>query len=45
MITREVARAVSSWRDDAKRLDISSEEINRMATAFEHDELQHASQV
>jgi len=43
IIAGEVAGAVSTWRDEAKRLEISSEEINRMATAFEHDELKHAS--
>jgi len=42
VIAGEVAGAVSTWRDEAKRLGISSEEINRMATAFEHDELKHA---
>jgi serine/threonine-protein kinase HipA len=42
MIAGEVAGAVSTWRDEAKRLGISSEEINRMATAFEHDELKLA---
>lgn len=42
MIAGEVAGAVSTWRDEAKRLGISSEEINRMATAFEHDELTRA---
>jgi len=42
VITGEVAGAVSTWHDEAKRLGISSEQINRMATAFEHDELKHA---
>jgi serine/threonine-protein kinase HipA len=42
MITGEVAGAVSIWRDEAKRVGISSEGISRMATAFEHDELKHA---
>lgn len=42
MIAGEVVRAVSSWRNEAKRLGISSEEINRMATAFEHEELNQA---
>jgi len=42
MIAGGVAGAVSTWRDEAKRLRMSSEEINRMATAFEHDELKHA---
>jgi hypothetical protein len=41
-IVGEVAGAVSTWRDEAKRLGISNEEINRMATAFEHDEMKHA---
>ncbi len=42
MITGEVAGVVSTWRDEAKRLGISNEQINRMATAFEHDELKQA---
>ncbi len=42
MIAGEVVKAVSIWRGEAKRLGISGEEISRMATAFEHDELKHA---
>jgi serine/threonine-protein kinase HipA len=42
IIAGEVAAVVSTWRGDAKRLGISSDEISRMTTAFEHDELKHA---
>jgi serine/threonine-protein kinase HipA len=42
MIASEVVGAVSIWRDEAKRLGSSSEEISRLATAFEHDELTRA---
>ncbi len=43
-IAREVAGAVLTWRDEAKRLGISSEQISRMETAFEHDELKGAQE-
>ncbi len=37
-IAEEVVKATSTWRSEAKRIGISAEEINRMATAFDHDE-------
>ncbi len=42
MITTEVVQSVSTWQSEAKRLGISTEEISRMATAFEHDEMKAA---
>jgi len=43
-ITREVATAVSGWRKVANDLGISRDEINRMASAFEHEETKRASE-
>ena len=41
-IVREVAQAVSTWRDVAARFNLSRHEIERMSSAFEHRELQDA---
>ncbi|MCO6416182.1 type II toxin-antitoxin system HipA family toxin [Siccirubricoccus sp. KC 17139] len=41
-IVGEVAAATSQWRDVAASLRIKASEIDRMSTAFEHDELQLA---
>jgi serine/threonine-protein kinase HipA len=41
-IVREVGTAVARWRDTAATTGLSDKEIERMATAFEHDELQKA---
>jgi serine/threonine-protein kinase HipA len=38
-IIKEVAVATATWRDIAKRVGARSAEINRMASAFEHDDL------
>ncbi|MGH9335709.1 MAG: type II toxin-antitoxin system HipA family toxin, partial [Vicinamibacteria bacterium] len=38
-IAREVARAVTRWRDVAAGLGLASSEIERMESAFEHDDL------
>ena len=38
-IARRIGKAVSSWRAEAIRLGIKKAEIDRMASAFEHDEL------
>lgn len=35
----EVALAVAPWRDEAARHGLVKEEIARMASAFEHDDL------
>jgi serine/threonine-protein kinase HipA len=41
-IAAEVGKAVSNWRDEAVRLGIGKSEIERMASAFEHDDLKRA---
>ncbi len=41
-IAREVGTAVKAWRRVAARLHISAVEINRMASAFEHEDLRAA---
>lgn len=37
-IVREVGRATASWRAEAARIGIANREIDRMASAFEHDD-------
>lgn len=44
-IAREVGRAVSAWRDTAARLGLSGGEIDRMASAFEHEDLRAAREM
>ncbi|MBE9557760.1 MAG: type II toxin-antitoxin system HipA family toxin [Proteobacteria bacterium] len=41
-IAKEVGAAVSSWRREASHLGLRSAEIDRMASAFEHDDLKQA---
>jgi serine/threonine-protein kinase HipA len=36
-IVKETVAAVSSWRKEATKLGCSRREIDRMATAFEHE--------
>ena len=36
----QMGRAVGSWSTEAERVGISKGEIDRMASAFEHDDLQ-----
>jgi len=38
----QVGQAVATWRKEAGRLGLSSREIDRMASAFEHDDLKAA---
>jgi serine/threonine-protein kinase HipA len=38
-IAREVGKAVARWRETAEATGLSASEIERMASAFEHDEL------
>lgn len=38
-IAREVGRSVSNWRFQAARIGIAAKEIDRMSSAFEHDDL------
>jgi serine/threonine-protein kinase HipA len=42
-IAAQVGRAVSSWRKEAARLGLNAAEIERMASAFEHDDLRLAA--
>lgn len=41
-IAGEVADVTATWRDTAREVGLRGAEIERMATAFEHDELQRA---
>jgi serine/threonine-protein kinase HipA len=41
-IVKEVGKAVSSWRDEAAKQGIRKVEVDRMASAFEHDESKRA---
>jgi len=42
-IAREVGNAVSGWREEAARHGLRKTEIDRMASAFEHDDLRLAN--
>lgn len=42
LVIKEVAQVTATWRDVAKEVGARSVEINRMASAFEHDELGRA---
>lgn len=42
VILKEVATATSTWRDVARQVRAPAKEIQRMASAFEHDALQQA---
>ena len=41
-IAAEVGRVVATWRGEAARLGLMTAEIDRMASAFEHEDLQAA---
>ena len=41
-IAKQVGKAVSKWRDEAARHGLTKSEIDRMASAFEHDDLKAA---
>ena len=41
-IIKEIATVTATWRDAAKAVGARSAEINRMASAFEHDDLKRA---
>ena len=41
-VVTDLVNSISTWRDEARRVGISVEQINRMATAFEHDEMVRA---
>jgi serine/threonine-protein kinase HipA len=38
----QVGQAVAAWRREAKKLGLTAPEIDRMASAFEHDDLKAA---
>ena len=42
-ITAEVGRAVRRWRDAAARFGVTTDQIDRMSSAFEHEDLRAAS--
>jgi serine/threonine-protein kinase HipA len=41
-IAKQVGKAVSKWRDEAARHGLTKNEIERMASAFEHEDLKAA---
>jgi serine/threonine-protein kinase HipA len=41
-IAQQVGKAVSAWRDEPARHDLTKREIDRMASAFEHKDLELA---
>jgi serine/threonine-protein kinase HipA len=41
-IAAQVGKAVSTWRDEAAGQGITKHEIDRMASAFEHEDLKEA---
>jgi len=41
-IAAHVGKAVSKWRDEAARHGLNKAEMDRMASAFEHDDLKAA---
>ncbi len=43
-IVQEVATGVSQWRDVAQQFHLSKREVDRMASAFEHTDLEKAKQ-
>ena len=44
-IAAEVGIAVSGWRQEAKKAGITDSEINRMASAFDHEDLRKATEL
>lgn len=42
-IAKEVGKAVSKWRDEAARHGLAKNEIDRMASAFDHEDLKQAN--
>jgi serine/threonine-protein kinase HipA len=41
-IIKEVATVTATWRDTAKAIGARAAEVNRMASAFEHNDLKSA---
>ncbi len=44
-IIGEVGKAVTEWRSEATKLLITSKEIDRMASAFDHEDLKRATSI
>lgn len=44
-IIREVGRATALWREDAKKNGLPKKEVDRMASAFEHEDLEKAGKL
>ena len=44
-IAKEVALAVSEWRNVSAQFSLSKKEMDRMASAFEHEDLEKARKV
>ena len=44
-VVTDLVNSVSTWREEARGIGVSAEEINRMATGFEHDEMVRAQSV
>jgi serine/threonine-protein kinase HipA len=42
-IARQVGKSVSKWRNEAVRHGLAKGEIDRMASAFDHDDLKAAA--
>ncbi|HVC99149.1 MAG TPA: HipA domain-containing protein, partial [Pirellulales bacterium] len=42
-IAKEIGQAVASWRNEAQHFGIRGTEIDRMASAFEHEDLRRAT--
>jgi len=44
-IASEVGRVVSRWREEARSLGLHNREMDRMASAFEHEDLEKAGRI
>jgi serine/threonine-protein kinase HipA len=44
-IIKEVAKSVFKWREVAKNFDLRKKEIDRMSSAFEHEDLERANKI
>jgi serine/threonine-protein kinase HipA len=41
-VAKQVGKAVSKWRNEGARHGLSKNEIDRMASAFQHEDLKEA---
>lgn len=44
-IIKEVAKSTSKWREVAKNFELKKKEIERMASAFEHEDLERVNKI